>query len=84
MMVSSGVAVVGSVQEALCRTGLASLRELQVEEGTEVVIVSGKVPTYYCKQVAQETAVSAAGSRRVVIRISVVPPPDDALVFNEP
>jgi hypothetical protein len=83
-MVGASVAAVGSVREALLRTGLASLRDLQVEEGAETVIVTGKVPTFYCKQVAQETVVSAAGPRRVVIRISVAPSGSASSALNEP
>lgn len=71
MAVGSGVATTGSVHEALCKTGLASLRELSVEESPDTVLISGSVPSYYCKQVAQETALAAAQGRRVIIRISV-------------
>lgn len=74
MAVGSGVAISGLVHEALCKTGLASLRELTVEESDEVVVVSGSVPSYYCKQVAQETALAAAQGRRIVFRICVNPP----------
>jgi fructose-1-phosphate kinase PfkB-like protein len=83
MVLPGAVGVVGLVQEALYKTGLASLRSLCVEESEEVVVVSGSVPSYYCKQVAQETVLAAAGGRRVVIRISVHPP-SSAPLPNEP
>ncbi|GBD35290.1 hypothetical protein HRbin36_00399 [bacterium HR36] len=83
MVAPGAVEVFGRVQEALRKTGLASLRDLQVQESEEVVVVSGSVPSFYCKQVAQETVVAAASGRRIVIQITVEPPLASLPIPNE-
>ncbi|MCS7168742.1 MAG: BON domain-containing protein [Gemmatales bacterium] len=84
-MVSTGTGVgTGVVKKALWKTGLPSLRELKVEEDEHQVVVTGSVPSYYCKQVAQQTVLAAAGGRKVVLNISVNPPRTSTQTPNEP
>ncbi len=54
-----------AIQDALNRTGYGELRcvDLRCEGGA--VIISGRVPTYYLKQLVQNIALSAPGVERV-------------------
>jgi len=56
---------------ALRRSSHPSLRHLQVE-GTEATLtISGKVSSYYLKQLAQETLMSVRGELRLVNNVDV-------------
>jgi hypothetical protein len=48
-----------------------ALRMLRVQETTDEIIVSGRVSSYYLKQLAQETLMPARGSRELVNRVTV-------------
>jgi len=56
---------------ALKRSLHPALRHLNVEETEECVIISGRVATYYLKQLAQETLMPMRGERQLVNRVSV-------------
>ena len=56
---------------ALKRSLHPALRHLHVEETDECVIISGRVATYYLKQLAQETLMPMRGERQLVNRVSV-------------
>ena len=47
-----------SVERALRATGYGSLRGIEVAGRARLVILKGRVPSYYLKQMAQETALS--------------------------
>ena len=49
------------VERALRATGYAPLRGIQVTAEARLVILAGRVPSYYLKQVAQATALSVLG-----------------------
>ena len=53
------------VERALRTTGYGPLREIAVTAQVRLVILRGTVPSYYLKQVAQETALLVAGVDRV-------------------
>lgn len=53
------------VERALCATGYAPLRGVQVTVHAGLVVLRGRVPTYYLKQVAQATALSIPGAHQV-------------------
>jgi osmotically-inducible protein OsmY len=53
------------VESALRATGYGSLRGIKVTVHARLVILGGRVPSYYLKQVAQTTALAAAGARQV-------------------
>jgi hypothetical protein len=63
---------------ALQNSPIPVLRQLAVEENDSAVVISGRVPSYYLKQLAQETIRRALGNRKLLNRITVdrelVPP----------
>jgi UDP-galactopyranose mutase len=54
-----------SAADALRDCSLPFLRHLQVTETEEEVVLSGRVGTYYYKQLAQEAVMSALNERRL-------------------
>ena len=60
-----------SAADALRDCSLPFLRHLNVTETAEEVVLSGRVGTYYYKQLAQETVMPALGERRLLNRIVV-------------
>lgn len=50
---------------------LAHLRRLVVTVSEAEVIITGKVPSYYLKQLAQETVRPTLGERRLLNRVEV-------------
>lgn len=54
-----------AIQEALHRAGYGELRRVQVKCDGEAVTISGRVPTYYLKQLAQHVALDVAGIERI-------------------
>jgi hypothetical protein len=57
--------------QALRQSPHPALRNLAVEETDEVIILSGRVTTYYLKQVAQETIMPVRAGKQLVNRIRV-------------
>jgi hypothetical protein len=57
--------------EALGQSPQQQLRFLDVEETEEEIVISGTVPSYYLKQLAQETVRPVLGQRRLQNRIRV-------------
>ena len=53
------------VERALRATGYGSLRGIEVTVHARLVILDGRVPSYYLKQVAQTSALAVPGVRRV-------------------
>ncbi len=60
-----------AVQEALNRTGHGELRRVRLECDGETVTISGRVPTFYLKQLAQCVAVATPGVGRVNNQLDV-------------
>jgi osmotically-inducible protein OsmY len=56
---------------ALKRSLHPALRGLRVEETDDCLIISGRVNSYYLKQLAQETIMAVRGDRQLVNRVSV-------------
>jgi len=63
--------VVLDAAHALKRSFYASLRRLQVEKTEDSLIVTGRVTSWYLKQVAQETVMSVRAGLRLENRINV-------------
>jgi hypothetical protein len=61
-----------AVGQALCATGYSALRDIQIEIERGVVVLWGRVPTYYQKQLAQATAQRVDGVRGIANGIDVV------------
>jgi hypothetical protein len=60
------------VSLALRHSPIPALRKLSVEESEAVVVIHGKVPSYYLKQLAQETLMPLLGNRELCNRVAVV------------
>ncbi len=58
--------------EALLHSPIPALRKLQVEESEAGIILSGSVPSYYLKQLAQETILPYLERRDLLNRVTVV------------
>jgi osmotically-inducible protein OsmY len=62
------------IEHALRTTGYGSLRGIEVTVDAQLVILGGRVSSYYLKQVAQETALSVAEAHQVRNNLEVVRP----------
>jgi hypothetical protein len=58
--------------QALRQSPFPALRQLSLEETDAVVVLNGKVPSYYLKQLAQEAVMHALGRRRLSNQVAVV------------
>ena len=57
---------------ALGRSPIPALRKLSLEESDAVVVISGRVSSYYLKQLAQEAVMPVLGGRELRNRVAVV------------
>jgi hypothetical protein len=69
---SALVTVTSRAIQALRQSAHPALRRLSVEESEEMVVITGRVSSYYLKQMAQEAVLALGGQRTVVNRVSVV------------
>jgi osmotically-inducible protein OsmY len=53
------------IERALRATGYAPLRGIEVTVQGRMVLLSGRVPSYHLKQLAQATALALAGAQHV-------------------
>jgi hypothetical protein len=68
----SALATVSSrVVQALRQSSHPALRTLLVEETESTVVLTGRVSSYYLKQLAQETVMPLSGDRTLVNRVLV-------------
>lgn len=69
--------------ERLRESGYGALRGVSCLAAHEMLVLEGRLPSYYLKQVAQEIAMKVGGKRRVVNRITVAKtlPPAGRLSF---
>ena len=61
-----------TVESLLRQSPLPDLRRLHIEEDEFEVVISGVVPSYYLKQLAQETIRAGIGERQLRNRVAVV------------
>ena len=66
--------LVEGAREALHAKGHGSLRGIEVGVHARMVILNGPVPSYYLKQVAQETVLSVSGVDQVRNNLEVARP----------
>ncbi len=66
---------ISRASQALRRSPLPALRKLQLEETDGVVVIIGRVSSYYLKQLAQEAVMPALDGRELRNRVAVVPEP---------
>lgn len=61
-----------SATQALRKSSHPALRRLSVEETEETIILSGRVSSYYLKQLAQETIMPHRGILELVNQVQVI------------
>jgi osmotically-inducible protein OsmY len=64
--------LVERVERALRATGYSPLRAVEVSVRGQLVILRGRVPSYYMKQLAQAVAMGVAGTRELRNDVDVV------------
>jgi osmotically-inducible protein OsmY len=64
--------LVERVRLALCATGYGPLRAVEVTVDGRRVLLRGRVPSYYLKQMAQATALTVLGTRQIHNDLEVV------------
>lgn len=57
---------------ALRQSPIPALRRLSLDETADVVVISGNVPSYYLKQLAQEAVIPTLAGRALHNRVTVV------------
>jgi hypothetical protein len=57
---------------ALRQSPIPALRKLSLDETDEAVVISGNVPSYYFKQLAQEAVIPMLAGRELHNRVTVV------------
>jgi len=62
------------VKHALRATGYGALRDVEVSVTARIVILAGRVPSYYLKQIAQATALAVPGSHQIENGLDVIKP----------
>lgn len=60
-----------SLEQALKCSGVPALKLVTVLETEEMIILSGRLPSYYLKQLAQEAVIPHLGQRVLENRITV-------------
>jgi hypothetical protein len=70
-MITSAVLSPPEPAEVLITSPLPQLRRLVVTVSEAEVVITGKVPSYYFKQLAQETLRPALGHRKLLNRVEV-------------
>ena len=68
----SNTSIVSQAELALRQSPIPALRYLSVEETDSQVVISGYVPTYYLKQMAQETVMPVLERRGLLNQVEVV------------
>jgi hypothetical protein len=68
---TSTAAEASPARRALSESPVVELRELQVHERDDGMVISGRVQSFYHKQLAQETVRPHAGARRLVNHVRV-------------
>ena len=63
---------VSRATEALRRSAHPALRQLGIEETESTIVITGRVSSYYLKQLAQETVMPLLAGRKLLNRVVVV------------
>jgi hypothetical protein len=56
----------------LSQSSIPALRRLVVEETASSIVISGQLPSYYLKQLAQEALMPGLAGRRLFNRVEVI------------
>lgn len=65
----------GRIERALRASGYGALRTVRVSVNARVVILVGRVPSYYMKQVAQVKALAVPGTHAIHNDVEVISVP---------
>jgi osmotically-inducible protein OsmY len=71
-MATVSLPVRSAALRALRQSAHPALRRLSVEETDNALVIKGSVPSYYLKQLAQETVKAISGDRQLVNQVQVV------------
>ena len=71
MISTTTLPAISHAEEALRHSSHPALRRLVVEEDETRVVISGRVSSFYLKQMAQEAIMPIRGTRDVVNRVRV-------------
>lgn len=72
LMIDSGSRdITGRIKLLLAESPIAEVRRIQVEQDGDRVMLSGRVRTFYAKQMAQETIRRATGGLHIVNSVAV-------------
>jgi osmotically-inducible protein OsmY len=63
---------VSRAAEALKQSAHPALRQLDVQETESAIVLTGRVSSYYLKQLAQEAVMPVRGERQLVNQVTVV------------
>ena len=69
---STTATAVSRAAEALRRSAHPALRVLAIEETDSSIVITGRVSSYYLKQLAQETVMPVRGDRELLNHVAVV------------
>lgn len=71
-MIDSGFRdITGRIRHLLAESPISDVRRVDVEQVGDRVLLSGRVRTFYAKQMAQETVRSAVGKLQIVNSVNV-------------
>ncbi len=73
MAATASTQVFEQAAQALRQSPIPVLRRLRIEEIGDTLVISGYVPSYYFKQLAQETLLPLLHGTGLVNRVTVVP-----------
>ncbi len=62
---------------ALRQSRIPTLRRIAIEETETSIVLTGTLPSYYLKQLAQETVMPSLAGRKLHNRVAVVPEASD-------
>jgi osmotically-inducible protein OsmY len=69
---ATSIVLQSRADQVLRQSPIPALRQLSVKESDLDVVLSGSVPSYYLKQLAQETIMPVLGSRELHNQVMVV------------
>ena len=59
---------------ALRQSPISALHSVEVTEEGEVIVLTGELDSYYCRQLAQEAVIAVTGGRQIHNNIRVLKP----------
>jgi osmotically-inducible protein OsmY len=69
---ATSIVLQSRADQVLRQSPIPALRQLSVKESDLDVVLSGSVPSYYLKQLAQETIMPVLGSRELHNQVMVI------------